>query len=91
MQNPAIKRIVKRAPNLGKFHRRHLIYSVLFQVHIIMNCMCDVFQKWNNWLRSRKPAPSAVVKSSTDHEFAQPHQLILHVVMLHTNPFHQQN
>ena len=35
-----------------------------------MNCMCDAFQKWNNWLRrSQKPVPSAVVKSPTDREF----------------------
>ena len=39
--------------------------------------MCDAFQKWNNWLRrSRKPALSAVVKSSTDHEYAQPLEVV---------------
>ena len=32
--------------------------------------MCDAFQKWNDWLRrGQKSAPSAVVKSRTDHEF----------------------
>ena len=76
MRASAIKRILKRAPKGGKFHRTLDILRVIAQVHnnwiytYIVDCMCDVHSRngvLNLPRRSQSPtkpiaAPPAVVK-----------------------------